>query len=336
MSHRPTRRPLDHSASYVNRMRAVRNTLVARCALNVLLLGLFAQPSAASSFGVCALGAAQARAAHVVSVDPITGPIGACSTTYVGPVAVSAGTSTGDVTQAYRNSVSGQMDVAHSSGASSLSGLLGLGELHGVVSASGGSSVGLNGPRNGVPVNTAGGGVANLHEFWLDRITVSSNTLVLGAPVDLMFSMALDGSTFALAPDRPGLQNSALATAYFQAGVSQVRLQSEPATSAGLMTSFILRSSVGAVVPLEAQLILSATANANARLGVDEALSTASFSNTAAYYVDVLTHGASYVADSGFVYRTLPIDEPAPVPEPGTVIYLGSGILAIVRARTRR
>jgi hypothetical protein len=234
---------------------------------------------------------------------------------------------TGDVVEVFHNSLTGQTETAHMTGTASLGGTIAAGALRGSVGATGSAT--LNGPVNGIAAEPAGVGSAQLHEFWLDRLTVSSGTLPSGAPVDLRVQAFLSGL---LSPtlSSPGVANSASADAFIQAGTASLHLTGTPGTLS-TSDSAVVHSSVGAVLNIELQLILSAAATANVAQGVGAGSEFADYSNTSAFFADVLTPGASYFTDSGETYFS-----PTPTPEPSTFFLLGSGFLGLAGAWRNR
>jgi hypothetical protein len=100
-------------------------------------------------------------------------------------------------------------------------------------------------------------------------------------------------------------------------------------------TTAIISTTVGAILPLEGQLIPSASSNVNldSSAAGHTASASANYGNTGLFFVDILTPGASYETASGQTYFS-----PAAVPEaPSLALLLGSAVIwAAARTFDRR
>lgn len=333
----PDRQPSGSSREATLTLRSLRVVLLLALALLAMTAGLVRDAVAVPSFGLC-LGNSNVSAVAEshgggsgISVSQFaTPPPGGCpngqTSSYIIPP---IGVTTGDHVEVFHNSLTGQTETAHMTGAASLDGVIALGTLRGGIVTSGIAT--LNGPVNGIAAEPAGSGSAHLQEFWIDRMKISSGVLPTGTPVELRFTTVLSGL---LSPSLvgPGVNNFAVADAFFQAGASQLHATGVP----GILTTtdtMVVHSSVGAALSLEAQLILTASATADVLRGIAAASETANYSNTSDFFIDVLTPGASYITDSGQTYFS-----PEPTPEPSTFLLLGSGFAAVAGGawRSRR
>jgi hypothetical protein len=94
--------------------------------------------------------------------------------------------------------------------------------------------------------------------------------------------------------------------------------------------TFTVPTTVGADLPVEGQLNVVAGASG---FNVDFSASTAAVDPpSSVFYIDSLTPGASYTTASGNTYFT-----PASgVPEPGTLLLFGAGLLGVIGATRRK
>jgi hypothetical protein len=155
---------------------------------------------------------------------------------------------------------------------------------------------------------------------WYDTLTVGG--LPNGTPVSLMIMAVLNSSI--IAPP-------AGSYAYSQFGLSSTQTQATNTGGAsnGLISqSAVVQTTSGANLSLVASLFGSAavldTINQQGSATVDA-------SDTANFYITILTPGASYTSASGLTYLA-----PTSVPEPGSLGVAGISLLGIWIATRRR
>lgn len=152
---------------------------------------------------------------------------------------------------------------------------------------------------------------------WYDTITVAG--LASGTPVELLITAALDSSINAPS-------GASYAYSQFQLSSSQVQAANIGGTSNGLISqSVAVDTASGATLSLIATLLGEAVVN---NLTQSESASVDA-SDTADFYITVLTPGATYTSASGLDYT-------APVPEPASLGLTGGAILAIWVAIQKR
>src|SRR5271155_1685855 len=145
------------------------------------------------------------------------------------------------------------ISIANSNGSASASGSVQFGSITGDVSAT----------ASGGAINDAG--EATFEGDWTDTLTVTSSTLALSTPVELLFTMSFDFSTVC-----SGANTSPQETAEFEAGEQNV-----VATSGACNTTFqgtkqlVLDTFVGANTTIFGSLNLDAVAGQGSFVQVD-------------------------------------------------------------------
>lgn len=186
---------------------------------------------------------------------------------------------------------------------------------------------------------------------WSDRITITSTTLPNGSPVHLQTTFRLDASAepAAIVPTDVGFlpwalwqedERGAIAgLGTFWYGARNICGSLDncpPPTASFTFDSTVL---VGYTYGIGSELAGSAFASAwwasdpfsGQLIWVSDAYSILDASSTGLYGLDILTPGASYVSDSGHIYTI-----PASVPEPGSLLLLGSGLLGVAGTLRRK
>ena len=166
-----------------------------------------------------------------------------------------------------------------------------------------------------------------------DTLTVTSDTLADGTPVDLTLSLSLD---YMLSGTNGGGNIDAfLGLGNQQSGRTTTRFTAYSDLGVTVnQTTAIFHTFVGAVIGLTAQLNVGAAAGncCTGGYGLGDAL------NTMHFFVDTagpLANAFSYTSQTGAPYFTPPPSDPVPVPEPTSMLLVGAG-LAGVFARLRR
>jgi hypothetical protein len=168
-----------------------------------------------------------------------------------------------------------------------------------------------------------------------DTLTVTSSTLAAGTPVDLLLSLSLD---YALS----GTIGGASLDAFFGLGNSQSGQATTQLTAFSDLgvtvdrTTATFHTFVGATIGLTAQLHVGASAGncCQTGQGLGDAL------NTMRFFVDTagpMASAFSYTSETGAPYFTPPPTEPAPVPEPASLLIVVMGLAgAVAHRRSRR
>lgn len=294
------------------------------------------------TFGVCVTGSASAEVGSAgfgsgqKFTDTVATPDGCQST--LDPFSFSADAATGDFTETLRNGLTGRDQLAHMNAEASIGGTGSMGRL--VASAAAAAASSLDGPVNGTSRDPSGWGSSGLNALWFDSVLVTSSYLPAGTPVDLLFTLTLEGEMWTAADGTPNLANNfTTASSVLQAGPQVVRLDALSNAESWLETTLLLHSSVGARVSIEGQLILRAAAGSSAGRQTYSALASTDFVSNV--FLEVLTPGGAYLADSGATYLAtetggVPGEGAVPVPEPASLPLLGSGAAALLAQHRRR
>jgi PEP-CTERM motif len=202
-----------------------------------------------------------------------------------------------------------------------------MGTLKAFASASGG--IFSDGPNT-----YASGGSLNVGAGWGDILTITSTTLSIGTPVDILLTLDLDGSLAGNNLDNFSLASPRIITSLncYNTISGQIILQKD---QQNIFSPVHLQATYHTKVGdnLQIEQNLSILGSVVGQLGLNQKIGsfTADFFHTGHGYIDILTPGASYTSASGTSYLS-----PAAAPEPTTLSLLAFGGIATALARRKR
>jgi PEP-CTERM motif-containing protein len=183
------------------------------------------------------------------------------------------------------------------------------------------------------PVRLSGDtGRGNFGGKFQDQITVVSSTLPEFTPV-LVFATLTLHSLESVACQSPDCSNASIAQANFDVSGTQggggVYLLNSASSQAPETMVLYFFTFVGDTIDIHGSLYADATAEGQTDGSIAKAIADAG--DTARFFFDVVTPGASYMTASGTAYFT-----PTPVPEPSTIALIGSVLMLVVFRIIRR
>ncbi len=184
-------------------------------------------------------------------------------------------------------------------------------------------------PTVGDPYNTnesSADGV--VEETSVDTITISSSTLALGAKVNLLASLSLDGFFTKSGIYPNGVAAASLVSTSANLFALQISnyLSSTPTLSFDSTQSMVYSTYVGAKITFQQSLYVSSVSSADLTHNISS--DSTDCSNTSKAFFQVLTPGASITSQSGASY--------AAVPEPKQFFSFGMGLILFSIRRKRR
>lgn len=166
---------------------------------------------------------------------------------------------------------------------------------------------------------------------WYDTLTITSTTLAPGTPVSLQYSLSLDSSITAN-NDAYGYATASLFYYGQESPLSLMIVDSHLADPVSRLLTQTVTGYVGDTFVLEHGLNIMGEARVNT-LTTPSAFVSILAGNTSHAFVDPLGD-FSIESASGHNYSR-GLTSPAPVPEPGTWMLLGSGLAGLAACRKR-
>lgn len=203
------------------------------------------------------------------------------------------------------------------------------------------------------PLSPGGGSLLVFFSSFYDTITITSDTLPLGTPVDVQLSMNVIGGPIfvdnlqvatGLYAEAPNASTAALMSALMEPpGIldAQYGYTSGAVNGAGIAEnypqtnlSYGFSGFVGGGFSFNGYLTGQLSAGAAPEfpgfpIEHPYARAALNFMNTATYGIEVLTPGASFISESGATYM------PTSVPEPSTLLLLASGLAGMAALRRK-
>ena len=158
-----------------------------------------------------------------------------------------------------------------------------------------------------------------------DTLTIVSNTLAVGTPIDLRVSFTLD---YELSAGCAGAVSEASIDAVLVLGGNVLQYQDHACAGVGIdNTSGVMQFFVGDEITLNPQLIIIAAAGNCCESGHARANAL----HTMSFFVDPLSSDFTYTSATGSIYLT-----PAAVSEPTTLLLFSASLVGVAAIRRRK